>query len=276
MYFYLDWLDCDYSDYYSCVDIWIKFDVRDSTLDISWEDGSFNDPTEVDQNEHPTFEIWEHKIKDSLYTDQNTDQLELYLVVSTQNNHPYLTWNAYDIRNGNNALDYYEIWKKKTTSWSLKDTTSNTYYEDTSEDATAPGIKTYVSYKIRAVELDADTSLFGNQVKKAVYIPTQDTKMDQMSENSTPVKREVYKLKQNYPNPFNPITTISFDLPKENTIKLQIYDVQGRLINTVLNKKLNVGSHSVSFDSKELPSGVYFYRLQTEDYSEIKRMVLLK
>jgi hypothetical protein len=166
--------------------------------------------------------------------------------------------------------------EKGTGSWSLKDTTSNTNYEDTSEDATSPGVKTYVNYKIRAVELDDDESLFGNEVKKAVYNPTQDTKIDPLSEGSMSTKPSVYALKQNYPNPFNPITTISFDLPKESTVQLQIYNLQGKVVSTLVNETMDEGNHNVRFNSSGLPSGVYFYRLQTQEFTDIKRMLLLK
>jgi hypothetical protein len=276
IYFYLDWTDCDYSDHYSHNDTWFRFNNSDTTLDISWDDSNFNDPTIVEQGEHPTFEIWDYKGKDQGYSGQNTDDFELYLTVSTQNDHPYLNWNAYDGRSGNNALDYYEVWKKGSGSYSLKDTTSNTYYEDTSEDATAPGVKTYVYYKIRAVELDDDESLFGNEVRTAVYNPKQETKSDQFSEESINGKPSVYALKQNCPNPFNPTTTISFDLPEGSIVQLQIFDVQGKLISTLVNERIDEGNHLVSFNSEGLPSGVYFYRLSAKNFTDIKRMLLLK
>ena len=275
LYFFIDYTDCEFAEEYVTADVWIKFKT-DTSLTISWDSRDFTDTTIVEQDEHPIFEIWDYKAKHTGHSGQNTDWFELYLSISTQNDHPYLTWNAYDGRNGNNNVDYYEIWKKESSSWSLKDTTSNTYYEDTSEDATAPGIKSYVYYKIRAIELDADSSLFGNQVKKAVYNPTQDTKVEPVTDNSISHNPTVYALKQNYPNPFNPTTTISFDLPNESSVQLQIFDIRGKLISTLLNEKLDRGTHSVSFNATDLPSGVYFYRLQTVGYTDIRRMLFLK
>jgi hypothetical protein len=84
------------------------------------------------------------------------------------------------------------------------------------------------------------------------------------------------RLYNNFPNPFNPTTTISFDLPNESTVQLQIYDIQGKVVSKLINKTLDEGSHSVTFNSDGLPSGVYFYRLQTQDFTDIKRMILLK
>jgi hypothetical protein len=277
MYFYIDYTDCDYTDHYNGqADIWMRYNTDSNFCEISWASTIFLDPTRIEQNEHPTLGIWDYKEKEQGFSGQNTSYLELYLTVSTQNGHPYLSWNAYDERGGNNNVDYYEIWKKETTNWSLLDATSNTYYEDTSEDATPPGVKTYVYYKIRAIELDEDESLFGNQVRTAVYGPTQDTKIDPLSENSIDGWPTVYTLRQNYPNPFNPTTTISFDLAKKSTVHLQIFDIRGKVILTLINKKMDKGTHSVQFNSNGLPSGIYFYRLQTEEFTDIKRMLLLK
>lgn len=85
-----------------------------------------------------------------------------------------------------------------------------------------------------------------------------------------------YKLNQNYPNPFNPTTNISFDLPEESSVQLQIYDIQGKLVSTLVNETMDKGNYSVSFNSDGLPSGVYFYRLSTLNFTDIKRMLLLK
>jgi Secretion system C-terminal sorting domain len=85
-----------------------------------------------------------------------------------------------------------------------------------------------------------------------------------------------YILYQNYPNPFNPATKIKFDLPKSNHVKLIIYDVLGREITVLVNQKQKAGSYEVDWDATNYPSGVYFYKLVTESYSETKKMVLLK
>jgi hypothetical protein len=85
-----------------------------------------------------------------------------------------------------------------------------------------------------------------------------------------------FKLYQNYPNPYNPTTTISFDLPKSSFVRLKIYDIQGKIVSILLNKRVDSGSHSITFNSNGLPSGVYFYRLKTAEFSDIRRMLLLK
>ena len=85
-----------------------------------------------------------------------------------------------------------------------------------------------------------------------------------------------YSLGQNYPNPFNPRTVISFSLPVVNNATLKVYDVMGREVQTLVNEKLQAGTYEVTFDGSGLTSGVYFYKLMTEGFSETKRMLLIK
>lgn len=85
-----------------------------------------------------------------------------------------------------------------------------------------------------------------------------------------------FKLYQNYPNPFNPITKIRFELPKSSNVKFIIYDILGKEVATLVNKKLSSGSYEVDWDGTGNTSGVYFYRLVTEEYSETKKMLLIK
>jgi len=85
-----------------------------------------------------------------------------------------------------------------------------------------------------------------------------------------------FRLLQNYPNPFNPSTTISFSLPKDQTVSLIIYDVLGGHVQTLVNKYLPLGYYSLKFDSAGLPSGIYFYRIQTEQFTHVKKMILTK
>lgn len=87
-----------------------------------------------------------------------------------------------------------------------------------------------------------------------------------------------YFLSQNYPNPFNPETQISFGLPKSGTVKIDIFDVSGRQVSTLLNQKLGAGNHTVAFEANDykLASGVYIYRLVTDNFSTSRKMLLLK
>lgn len=85
-----------------------------------------------------------------------------------------------------------------------------------------------------------------------------------------------YQLNQNYPNPFNPSTVISYQLPTAGFVTLNIYDVLGREVRTLVNQREHAGNYSVTFDAHHLPSGVYFYRLQAGTYTQTKKLLLLK
>ncbi|MCK4688664.1 MAG: T9SS type A sorting domain-containing protein, partial [Candidatus Marinimicrobia bacterium] len=81
---------------------------------------------------------------------------------------------------------------------------------------------------------------------------------------------------QNYPNPFNPVTTISYRLPKSGFVNLSIYNTKGQLIETLVNKQIQSGYHSIKWDGSSNVSGVYFYRISAGDYSAIDKCILLK
>lgn len=85
-----------------------------------------------------------------------------------------------------------------------------------------------------------------------------------------------YALHQNYPNPFNPATEIGFSLPKATHVSLVVYNLLGQTVETLIDEDLSAGPHSVTFDASQYSSGVYFYRLQTDDFAETKKMVMVK
>lgn len=85
-----------------------------------------------------------------------------------------------------------------------------------------------------------------------------------------------FELAQNFPNPFNPVTTIQFALPKSAPVKIDIYNAIGRHIQTLVDREMEAGNQQVVFDGSGLASGVYFYRLNTPQFTETKKMMLLK
>jgi len=107
------------------------------------------------------------------------------------------------------------------------------------------------------------------------YIATMSLEMSSelTTANNTPIK---YSLHQNYPNPFNPSTTIQFDLATGNNVKLAIYDMLGRENSVLVNQYLNAGSYSINFTNSNLASGIYFYRLTAGNFSDVKKMTLVK
>jgi hypothetical protein len=84
------------------------------------------------------------------------------------------------------------------------------------------------------------------------------------------------ELLQNYPNPFNPTTKIKFKIKKPEIVTLKVYDILGKEIVILVNKKLSAGEYEYLFDGISLPSGIYFYKLSTGDYISTKKMVLIK
>ncbi|MFH0734044.1 MAG: T9SS type A sorting domain-containing protein [bacterium] len=85
-----------------------------------------------------------------------------------------------------------------------------------------------------------------------------------------------YSLRQNYPNPFNPSTTISYSLPVASKITLTVYDVLGNQISILVDEIQSAGSYSINFNAAELSSGIYFYKIQASNFSDIKKMLLIK
>ena len=93
------------------------------------------------------------------------------------------------------------------------------------------------------------------------------------AENQTPIS---FSLQQNYPNPFNPTTVIRYQVAKAGIVRLKVYDVLGREVATLVNDVKPAGSYTASFHAAAVPSGVYFYRLQSASFTDTKRLVVLK
>ncbi|MEJ5262641.1 MAG: Ig-like domain-containing protein [Ignavibacterium sp.] len=85
-----------------------------------------------------------------------------------------------------------------------------------------------------------------------------------------------YSLSQNYPNPFNPSTKINFSLPEQTSVKIIISDILGREVTTLINDNLNAGNYSVEFNATEIPSGIYFYTMITDNFKQSRKMMILK
>lgn len=95
----------------------------------------------------------------------------------------------------------------------------------------------------------------------------------------TPISNFVpvsYNLNQNYPNPFNPSTSIKFDIPKSSFVKLKVMDVTGRILDVLVNENLKPGTYEMNWNASKYSSGVYFYSLETKDFKQTKRMMLIK
>jgi hypothetical protein len=83
-------------------------------------------------------------------------------------------------------------------------------------------------------------------------------------------------LDQNYPNPFNPITNISFTLAEPSFVKLSIYNSLGEEVQVLKNESMNAGTYNVGFDAVSFPSGMYLYKIETSQFTSVRKMMLMK
>ena len=153
-------------------------------------------------------------------------------------------------------------------------------------DATSGAIYNYVDnpeqpgdyyYKLQSVSLDGNTSFHG-----PVFVG-----LTSADKNKTSIP-DKYTLSQNYPNPFNPGTTIEFGLPKEGFVKISIYDINGKLVSTLLSEQRGAGHHIIKWNAKDksgnsLTSGIYYYKMEVSDpakagtgFQQTNKMILMK
>jgi hypothetical protein len=108
-------------------------------------------------------------------------------------------------------------------------------------------------------------------------IPSKDSfSQKDQQENENTGDKESYFDAKNYPNPFNPSTTISYTLKENTYVKLTIYDRLGREVKTLVDESQSAGVHTVDFTADGLPSGIYFYRIKTNERTEVRKMILAK
>lgn len=113
------------------------------------------------------------------------------------------------------------------------------------------------TYRLKQIDFDGTTS-FSNEVETTIEIPLE------------------YSLNQNYPNPFNPSTSIEYSVVSNEYVSLKVYDIIGNEVATLVNEKKDAGKYSVNFDASNLTSGVYIYKLSTNNFVQTKKMMLVK
>ncbi|MHB8580720.1 MAG: arylsulfotransferase family protein [Ignavibacteriaceae bacterium] len=116
----------------------------------------------------------------------------------------------------------------------------------------------------------------GSQQMIARQVIVKGTTGDVSSANVNINLPKQFQLYQNYPNPFNPTTQISYTIPTSGVVTIKVYDVLGNEITTLVNKEENPGNYNVEFDGSKLSSGIYFYRMQINNFVDIKKLVLMK
>jgi hypothetical protein len=112
-------------------------------------------------------------------------------------------------------------------------------------------------YRLKQIDFDG-TFEYSNEIEVDVSLP------------------KTFSLGNCYPNPFNPSTKIIYEIPKQSTVILKVYDILGNEVSTLVNEMKSAGSYQIVFDASELSNGVYFYRLQADNFIETKKMILMK
>ncbi|HRI46533.1 MAG TPA: T9SS type A sorting domain-containing protein [Ignavibacteriaceae bacterium] len=129
-----------------------------------------------------------------------------------------------------------------------------------------------LNYNAKASPLESQ----GFEKMLYVSINTNDENKNKLLESTDLSIPTSFFLSQNYPNPFNPMTKISFGIAHSGFVQLKLFNLQGKEMRTLINSNLPPGVHEISFDGSDLTSGVYVYRLVMENYTDTKRMTLIK
>jgi hypothetical protein len=197
------------------------------------------------------------------------------------NNHPKIYWNAV----AESDLSHYEVWKKKGSgAWSLRTTTTSTYYVDNAEFIwTKPEPLITIYYKVRAVDNTDYTSGYTSEESFRCNAPQSDREIDIPVVEIDPIPTE-FCLHPVYPNPFNITTTLKLDLPEEIRFSLVIYDIQGSEVWRLNNRRINTypaGYHRIVWDGRDnsgavAPTGVYFIVYNSRERKLTQKVVLMK
>lgn len=160
-------------------------------------------------------------------------------------------------------IQYYQVYRSTTTGFPLDETTLVAETADLNFlDAGMPFGSYY--YVITAVDFN------GNIGEPSVEVTAEILSVDA---GIMPIE---YTLSQNYPNPFNPVTTINFAIPEAGKVKLTVFNAMGQVVSELVNRDMETGYHSINFKADHLPSGVYFYTISSNSFTQTKKMILLK
>ena len=190
-------------------------------------------------------------------------------VTKSTANHPLLSWT----KNNEADLQSYKIYKYVTSElgWQYYATSTTNSFEDVSEVyyVVGQGEAYWAYYKITAVDLHPYESGFSNQVGAKVM----DNSLEKHNSATNALE---YSLNQNYPNPFNPSTKISYLIKEEGLVTLKVYDILGTEVTTLVNENKPAGTYEAEFNASSLPSGMYIYKIQSGQFSDVKKMLLTK
>ncbi|NOZ03044.1 MAG: T9SS type A sorting domain-containing protein [FCB group bacterium] len=186
-------------------------------------------------------------------------QAPVNMMVSVSNSDIELTWEAPD----DPDINFYRIFRSTEPNFPVDETTEIATTTDLSHYDTNMETGTYY-YIVAAVDFSGNLGEPSTEVSAEIL---------STSDEMVPL---TYGLSQNYPNPFNPVTTINFSIPNSGDVHLIVYDALGREVTKLINREMKPGHHSVSFNGDNLPTGLYFYTIIVNDFTDTKKMLLLK
>jgi len=260
-YFYMSWRTSHLPHQNGDPDVYFKYDV---------ENNRFRDNNDSETLDRTLQTIWDLRNNVDLITTGLEDYWQNCLaLIPSPDNHPRLVWGPYP-----EQVDIagYNIYRKVGSGgYSLIHTNSDVEFEYTDEDyyIIIPGSVT-LYYYVKAIYTTEQLSPSTN------IVTTRSAQIQKESIDEKLSKPEEFKLSQNYPNPFNPSTKIRYSVPEMGFVTLKVYDVVGSEVATLVNEEKPAGSYEIDFDSSDLTSGIYFYRLQANDFTQIRKMILLK
>ncbi|MEK7262904.1 MAG: T9SS type A sorting domain-containing protein, partial [Bacteroidota bacterium] len=205
-----------------------------------------------------------------VYKVNPSPEAPLNLVNATQETdvHPKISWDA----SPEADVQSYKVYKKiNNGSYYLAATTTNTYWIDQNEIMEG-GDPYTVTYFVKAYDTGSNFSDASNTVEITVYMFSEQ----KLREGSLRDLPKEFSLEQNFPNPFNPTTTIKFALPVDANVTMKVFNSAGQEVAVLVNGFREAGFYEIKLDAKKLASGVYFYKLTAGNYSEMKKMALMK
>jgi hypothetical protein len=181
------------------------------------------------------------------------------------------------VENIGDGLDFYTITANSSSGW-IVDYDEGLHYSEMGETISID-IELWIPFNITETTDQLEftlTSVLDNSVTVSGNILTSASAATDADLDDNSILPDKFRLYQNYPNPFNPATTIMYNLPGRSAVNLYIYDMLGRKVSEFDLGIKSAGTHSYTFEGKTLSSGVYFYKIETDDFSDMKRMLLLK
>ncbi len=200
---------------------------------------------------------------------------DVSLLLFNDNNHPKLVFGEYP--DDSVTVQYHKVYRKLGgDSWSMLDTVSGNEYTDDGVSIIIPGGQSGITayYKVTAITIPKQ----GRSIpSESGYSNTKevDVQGEEIGKIAHGIPTE-FSLFNNYPNPFNPSTSIRYDLPEPCHVRINIFNILGKLVDTIVDKNQPAGRYSYQFNAGNLSSGVYIYEINAGKFKQRKKMLLLK